>query len=137
MNWYKQASKDISLSAPLKKKKDGFYYLDIPDNFGSSLLSLIDDNSATKPPKQGNGTHISVIRSDELEDDTEIKEVGKDFNFTLKELTSLNPAGWDEMNQVWILEVESKELEELRKKYGLPAKIKGHNFHITVGVEKS
>jgi len=31
-----------------------------------------------------------------------------------------------------VLEVESQKLENLRKKYGLNAKLKGHEFHISI-----
>jgi len=32
-----------------------------------------------------------------------------------------------------VLEVESPELEKLREKYGLPPKLLGHDYHITIG----
>jgi len=41
------------------------------------------------------------------------------------------------MSRVWFLEVECKELEKLRKSYGLTNKLNGHEFHITVAIRKS
>ena len=99
-------------------------------------MPLIDNKGVKKPPRGGTGAHVSVALSEEVED-IDIKEVGKNFSFTLGKLVSLKPEGWDEMKKVWFFEVKSPELEKLRKKYNLPAKIHGHEFHITVGVEKA
>ena len=100
-----------------------------------SILSLLDDNGAKKPPKGGTGAHISAFLSEEVED-IDVKEIGQEFSFTLGKMVSLKPEGWNEMKKVWFLEVKSPELEKLRKKYDCPAKIHGHEFHITIGVEK-
>ena len=65
-----------------------------------------------------------------------IKEIGKEFSFILKGLFSTKPKGWEEMKKIWFLSLESKELEDLRKSYGLSGLKKGNKFHITVGVER-
>jgi len=138
MNWYKIANQ-VTMKATLKKTKAGFYYLDIPNDFSSSFLSLIEDESKEKAPydvKEFNnvGCHISVMSSDDLGEGTKVKEVGKEFSFKLNELKYLNPEGWDEMDRVWIMTVDSPELEQLRASYGLSRKNHGHEFHITVAV---
>ena len=127
----------------LKKTKDNYVYLNISNNVVNGLVSLIDYEGVEKPPydlKSFNnvGAHISVIGTSEYEDNDLrcIQEVGKEFNFTFKNIKSTNPDGWDEMKKVYFVQVKSPELEKLRKKYGLPKLIDGHEFHITIGVEK-
>ena len=104
------------------------------------LFQLIDEDGLEKPPyhrKKYNsiGTHISVMTEEETKDLT-IKEVGREFNFALGDLKSTNPEGWDEMETVFFVNIHSEDLQKLRAKYNLPKKLDGHEFHITVAVEK-
>ena len=142
MNWYKIAKlKDVSLKGELKKTDDGFVYLKVPDDIIHGFFPLIDDDGISEPPYFNKkydkvGAHISVMHSDEL-DGQEIKEIGKEFNFELMDFKRTNPKGWDEMSQVYFINVSSPELEELREKYGLSKKHKGQQFHITIATKKS
>ena len=133
----------VDLKGVLKKTPDNFVYINIPNNIVNGLVLLLDSEEVEKPPydlKSFNrvGAHISIIGIDEYEDHDlgEIKEIGQEFNFRFKGLRKVDPEGWDEMSQVYFIEVESPELEKLRKRYGLSKLIDGHQFHITVGVEK-
>jgi hypothetical protein len=135
--------KDVKLTGILKKTKDNFVYLDIPNDVINGLFLLLDYDDAEKPPynlKSFNnvGAHISIIGTDEYKENNleEVEEIGQEFNFTFKDIKSANPHGWDEMKKVYFIRVESPELEELRSKYGLSKKVDGHEFHITIGVEK-
>jgi len=144
MNWYKKSEKlkDVKLVGKLQQTKSGFVYLDIPNSVVNALFTLIDEDKIEKPPydlKKYNsiGAHISVIDDKETEKNKlEIKEIGKEFNFSLGELKSTKPEGWDEVDRVYFLSVYSTELEELRQKYGLSKLMKGHEFHITIAIEK-
>jgi len=147
MNWYKSAYKSrlvsVSLKGKLKQTNDGFVYLDISNNVINGIFSLIDEDDIEKPPYDlgkynGLGAHISVMNQDEFKEPTEIKEIGRDFSFKLDKMHSTRPEGWDDMERVWFLSVQSPELEKLRKKYKLPKsyKGKGHDFHITIAVRK-
>lgn len=144
MNWYKiaEALKDVKLVGKLLQTKNGFTYLDIPDSVVNALFALIDNNKIQKPPydlKKYNsiGAHISVFDDKEIsKNKLEIKEIGREFNFSLGELKSTKPEGWDEVDRVYFLNVYSPELEKLREKYGLPKLIKDHEFHITIAIEK-
>ena len=141
MNWYrlsKQAEKlkDVKLVGKLKQTKDGFTYLDIPDNVITALFALIDKDGIVKPPPYSTGAHISVMDDKEVQD-IDIKELGQEFNFTMGEMKSTKPEGWEEVDRVYFVQVYSEELEKLRKKYGLSKKLKGHEFHITIAIEKA
>jgi len=143
MNWYKKAEtlKNVDLKGKLKQTDDGFVYLDLPDAVVNGLFAIIDEDGIEKPPyhlKRYNaiGAHISVMKNDELKE-LKIKEIGKEYNFNLGELKSTKPKGWDEVDEVYFVQVSAPELEELRKKYNLPKKIDGHEFHITIAIEKA
>ena len=146
MNWYKQATKsdkkEPSFSAILKEN-DGFYYLDIPQPFITGLHKMLPDDVDETPYKQkgygGIGAHVSVIHEDEFgERGVEVEEVGQSFDFEIVGAKQTNPDGWDEMKQVYFVEIESPQICDMRKKYGLPKTYqgKGHNFHITFALEK-
>jgi len=144
MNWYiiAQKLKDVELVGKLRQAKNGFTYLDIPDNVISGLYALIDEDGVEKPPydlKKYNsiGAHVSVIHEEDVkENDLEIEEIGQEFSFELGEFKSANPEGWDEVKRVYFVQIHSEELEKLRQSYGLSKKMNGHEFHITIGIEK-
>jgi len=145
MNWYKKAKKfkEVNLKGKLQQAPNGFTYLKIPNALINSLFAIVDEEDIVKPPydqKKYNsiGAHVTVIYDEEVkENDLEIKEIGEEFNFTLGEFKSTHPDGWDEVEEVYFVQIHSPELEALRKSYGLSKKVSGHEFHITVAVEKS
>ena len=136
--------KEYALTGKLKQTKDGFVYVDVPDKIIDGFFDIIKNTEKVQRPpyfsKKFNniGAHISVFDSEEVkENELEIKEVGEDIEFSVGDLYSVNPEGWEEMERVWFVGVESKELEKIRDRYGLSKKMKGHDFHITVGVRKA
>jgi len=136
--------KEVELKGILRKTKNNFVYLDIPNNIINGFISMLDYEGVDKPPynlKSFNnvGAHISVIGTDEYKDNNieEIKEIGKEFNFTFKDMKFTNPKGWDEMKKVYFIRIDAPDLEKIRIKYNLSKKIDGHDFHITIGVEKN
>ena len=135
--------KQSTFVGTLKKTKDNFVYLDISNNIINGLYSMLPDEDAEKPPYNNKGfnsvgAHISVIGTDEYKSARieKIDEIGKEFAFKSGKIYSVNPDGWDDMSEVWFMDVESKELEELRKKYKLPRLIDNHNFHISFAVKR-
>ena len=138
----KQRLRSVPLTGVLKRTKDGFTYLKIPNNVINGLFACIDEENISKPPyNQGKyksiGAHISVIQSSETEGkELEIKELGQEFSFKLGKFYSIEPKNWKEMERVWFVTVESPELERLRKKYKLTKKIEGHEFHVSVAVRR-
>jgi hypothetical protein len=145
-DFLKSAEKEpinISLTGKLKQNNEGFVYMDIPDEFLFGLFDLLDKGKAKKPPYFGKtddkvGAHVSVMNGEEVEENDikNITELGKEYDFELGKLKSVDPEGWKGMSQVYFLQIKCPELEKLRQKYKLPKKIKGHEFHITFGIEK-
>ena len=140
MSWYKiaKALEDVKLVGKLRQSKNGFTYLDIPDKVIDAMFLLIDEEGIKKPPYQSVGAHVSVFKEQEVNDKKlDIKELGQEFNFTMGEMKSTKPEGWEEVDRVYFLQIYSPELEKLREKYGLSKKLKGHEFHITIAIEKA
>lgn len=132
--------KEEKIKGYLKQTEDGFLYVDLPDSLIDAFHDMIDDPKAKKPPyntkKMNNvGAHVSVAYKDEMKD-KEVKELGKEFYFSIKKFVSLDPEGWNEMDRVWFLELDAPELKKLRKSYGLSEKLNGHEFHVTLSIRK-
>ena len=87
--------------------------------------------------KKGIGAHISVMYENEqiLNEIWEIKELGQEFTFTVMELRTVKLNKDNKVKKLWLLAVDCPELEKLRESYGLPSKLKGHDFHITIGTQ--
>lgn len=65
----------------------------------------------------------------------EIKELGQEFTFTVIELRTVKLNKDNKIKKLWLLAVDAPELEKLRESYGLSPRLKGHDFHITIGTQ--
>lgn len=124
----------------LKQKDNGYLYLEVSDDFISEILPLIVAPGKIVPPhhytsKKGIGAHISVMYESEqiAHEIWEIEELGNEYRFTITELRTVKITKNNQVEKLWLLAVEAPELESLREKYGLSSKLKGHDFHITIG----
>ena len=134
--------KEVKLFGKLKQSPDGFTYLKVSNNIINGFFMSIKEEGAEKPPydtkaMNNTGAHATVFYSDEVkEKKLDIKEIGQEFSFKVGKMYSVNPDGWKEMERVWFLEIFSPELENLRKKYGLSKLVGGHQYHLTIAVQK-
>lgn len=124
----------------LKQKENGYLYVEVAKDFIAEALPLIDAQGKIVPPrhytsKKGIGAHISVMYENEqiMNEIWEINELGQEFNFTVMELRTVKLTKDNKMKKLWLLAVDAPELEKLRESYGLSSKLKGHDFHITIG----
>lgn len=114
-------------------------YVDLDDAYIHKLVTFIQDKGFEEPPYFGNGNlvgaHISVIYPSELEkgEIEKIQEFGEEIHFEIKACEVVHPPKWQGIDEVYIIVVESPELDRIRMKYGLPAK--KYDFHITIGVK--
>lgn len=143
MNWYKLSSKPKTekLWGTLLKNNN-YYYLKIDNRIMTPFMQMIDNDKIINPDDiqekdKKIGSHITVIKNEEGKDIEKVKELGQEFPFTIIGFESVKPDGWEEVKKVYMITVNSPELEKLRKKYKLPPKIEDHDFHITVAIEKS
>jgi len=117
----------------LSQNTGSYGILTLPEEFKKSVFDAIKTDEMQY---DDNPAHLSVFDTDEMDDlDLPLKEDGKQFTFEIESVDTVNPEGWDEMEQVWFVRVKSPELEDLRKKYNLEPKLHGHNFHMTVAVK--
>ena len=126
----------------LKQKENGYLYVEVSREFIAEALPLIDAPGKIVPPrhytsKKRIGAHISVMYENELilNEIWEIKELGQEFNFTIMELRTVKLNKDNKIKKLWLLAVDAPELEKLRENYGLSSKLKGHDFHITIGTQ--
>ena len=136
-------SQDVWLSAKILQTSDGFVYADVPNSIFNAFLPLLNDEpGVSKPPKNERhfddvGAHISVIKSREIKENNIIfNDIGRTIHYKMLGVRQVeNPDGWEEIEKVWFIAVESPDLEQLRTKYGLSPRIKDHLFHITLAVK--
>lgn len=130
----------IEHTGVLKQKDNGYLYVEVSNDFIGKILPLIDAPGQLVPPrhyvsKRGIGAHISVMyENEQIQNEIwEIAELGQEYTFTVMELRTVKISRDGRLKKLWLLAVDAPELEELRMRYGLPSKIKGHDFHITIG----
>lgn len=126
----------------LKQKDNGYLYVEVSKDFIAATLPIMDVPGKIVPPrhytsKKGIGAHISVMYENELilNEIWEIKELGKEFTFNVIELRTVKLNKDNKIKKLWLLAVSAPELEKLRESYGLPSKLKNHDFHITIGTQ--
>lgn len=134
-----------SLSGELYKSKSGWLLLRVPNALVRGAFAALDEPGVELPPSgpdNGLNAHISVIRPEELEaaglDPDDIKERGQHFKYTLGPVQTVTPNGWAEMSKVWFIKVQSPDLKQLRRTYGLTPLPKNNefDFHISIAVRR-
>jgi hypothetical protein len=121
----------------LKLGHTGLIYLDVSDDYITELVKFIEsdgflDSTCLDGPNTI-GAHISVISAKEAKLLKNIKELGHEFFFTIKDCIKVRPPNWQAVDELYILVVEAPELDAIRQNYGLPKK--QHAFHITIGLK--
>jgi len=132
------------LAGRLFISKSGWGLLHVPNSLVRGAFDALQEPGVELPPSGANGqlrAHISVIRPEEIEQlggVDKITERGQVFRYTLGRVKEVVPEGWDGMGKVWLIEVKSPELQNLRKSYGLTALPKNnrYEFHITIAVRR-
>lgn len=117
----------------LKQKENGFVYLDVSNDLINTVIPLLNYPGLIRPrptASQSIGAHISVFHETE---EISPEELGSSFSFSVKEIRSFTLHTRDGLKKLWVIAVISPELENLREKYGCSPKLKGYDFHITLG----
>ncbi|MBA3816360.1 MAG: hypothetical protein H0X29_07545 [Parachlamydiaceae bacterium] len=126
----------LSQVGTLKEEEGGFVYLKVDDEYIEQLGPMLSDPRYEKPPyfrrSDSPGAHISIFYVNERRQTGTIHEIGQRYNFKIIGLAAVP----QKTHEYIVLEVESRELEQLRKKYGLSPLLMGHQFHITIAKKK-
>lgn len=128
------------LEGVLKRNKQGFVYLDIPDEQIFSLLKYCGKTGMEPPPyfKKGMvGGHISVIATHEKTG--QITELGQIFSFRISHTDSFDTDTFGlGTKKIHLVAIACPQLEQVRLNQGLSRRLGGdHDFHITYGIEKA
>jgi hypothetical protein len=135
-----EAEATYSLGGRLYVSSSGFLMLSVPNAFVRGAFDALDEIGAELPPGPDGklNAHISVARPEEVEamgGADKITERGHVFRYTTGKVKTCIPSGWDEVSRVWFIEVQSPELQNLRKSYGL-SPLPRYPLHITIGIRK-
>lgn len=130
------------LQGRLYLSPSGWLLLSVPNAFVRGVFSAMSEPGAQLPlVDSALSAHISVMRPDEIEGiggPEKVTERGKAFQYSPRNFVQLDPAGWPEMSRVWMVQVNSPDLQKLRRSYGLsglPNNDK-YDFHITCAVRR-
>ena len=121
----------------LTKGSNNYIYLNIDNAFIDDLFPLLDNPGIEIPDYFGDqkaGAHISVIYPEENKI-ISLEDLHKEYSFRIYDIAQANLG----RKAYYILLVDSPELLQLRRKYGLPdlLNFKGFKicFHITIAVK--
>ena len=134
------ASRCLRDAPGLYASKSGWLLLSVPNALARGAFDALNEPGVELPPDFN--AHISVIRPEELAEkgltQDSITERGHDFRYTLGPVRTVSPHGWDEISKVWYIEVNSPDLEKVRKSYGLSPLPNSNQFkfHITFATRK-
>lgn len=126
--------KNLKFYGRLKQKKDKSVYLELENDF---FIHLISNYLIDRRIEKTDNFNINIISKDEY-DKKEVFEIlendlNQRYEFTIKNLYSINVIDEEFTNKLWFIEFESKDLEEFRYKYHLFPKINGYNFSVVLG----
>lgn len=121
------------------ENSDGFVYVDVDDRYIRELIKFIKKEGFEEPPYFGRsdlvGAHITVVYPEEMKKYNVqcIEECGTSIQFIPRSCQIVHPPRWEEIDEVYFIVVDVPQLDDLRKKYGLPKR--EYDFHITIGVK--
>lgn len=130
--------KNMQTSGTLRNA-NGFVYVDVDDAYVHELIQFIQKEGFEEPPYFDGpglvGAHITVVYPEEMKKYgvKSIEECGTSIYFTPRTCQIVHPPRWQEIDEVYFIVVDAPQLDNLRKKYGLPKR--EYDFHITIGVK--
>lgn len=120
------AEQNLPLKGVLKDNGRGFIYLKVDDNFIHQLWPMLEMEGLQAPDyfrsTTAPGAHISVFYEEETNNIPQIAELGRPFTFTPERVSSFFLRDDEEL---FLIQVNSPELEALRVHYGLSPFFKG------------
>lgn len=133
-----------TLAGRLYFSDTGWLLLSVPNAVVRGLFDALDEPGISLPVKKDGklNAHITVMRPEEIEQaggQDKITERGHTYRYNIGAMKCVKPTSWDNIAKVWYVTVNSPELQELRRSYGLSSLPKEgkHDFHITVAVRKT
>ncbi len=131
----KNAQQHFSIVGTLERTREGFVYVKVSEEYINETLLFLGDEVIAPPAYYGVrkvGAHITAIKQDEAQHKKLfIPQIGQPVVFFAKRFAA------KEINdsRYYYYLVEVPQVELIRLANGLPGKILGDDFHITVGIE--
>ena len=126
----------------LRLTEDGFLYVALTKKYILELSPLLGkEKQVVCPPpyfaKGKVGAHITVAMPNEMKAwKKEVPFIGKKVSFSILRLEKVDLQNSIlQAKTVYMLSIESPQIAEIRKKLGLPLKVQGYDFHITIAVD--
>lgn len=136
-------TKAFVLTGRLYLSKSGYLLLSVPNALGRGAFDALDESGAELPSGPDGSpynAHLTVMLPWEIEQiggAEKISERGHEQAYCLGPVVEIEPAGWKDVSRCWAIQVESTDLKNLRKSYGLTPLPNGdHEFHITFGIRR-
>ena len=141
LTYLKEAAvKSNSLSGELYASSDNSILLSVPNSFVRGSFDSIQENGLSLPGKNNKfNAHVIVITKEEVEKlggVDKITERGHRYNYNIGALHEASITNSFDYGKTWFFTVNSPELSQLRKTYGLSPTPGKHGFHIVVALRK-
>lgn len=139
-----------TIRAELGHDQKPWVYVEVHKGLVDSALDSLK-SQGVECERSPDHPHITLLRSKDASElystygPTQWKGAAKDgkpVKFALSRIVNLIPAGWDDVDRVWFLEVESPDLQAYRRELGLPGLPKGDKtghdmrFHISFAIHR-
>lgn len=129
-----------SLSGRLYATRDNWILLSVPNSLVRGAFDALHEPGIELPYHNNKlNAHISVMSPEDIEHIggiDKITERGHQFHYTLGPIRQVVPKNWRGVSKVWFIEVKSKELQDLRKSYGLSPTPNDGKFSFQITIAK-
>lgn len=144
----KQAATGYPLAGRLYLAKSGWLLLSVPNALVRGVFDALAEPGAELPTAgvmnvpnvdaDVLNAHISVMTAEEVNKigGDNISERGHMFGYTLGGLKEIDVKSVDGVSRVWIIQITSPALANIRKSYGLSPLPKDEPFHITIAARR-
>lgn len=130
----------VSLSGRLYVSGNSSLALSVPNALVRGAFDALGEPGTELPAiNERIQAHILVMTPNELKSvggPDAIKERGHSFSYSLKETRSLASTAWPDISKIWYITVDSSDLRNLRRSYGLSPLLQDDDFRIVFAIRR-
>lgn len=120
----------------LFQHSDGSIQLEVDDSYFDDLLPLIDENILCPAFELCKSSILLFSAQEVLEYKIDFQTIAPTCNFRVEGCFGIEPLEREDIAKVWVLLIQSEEMEALRKAKGLSALVHNQPFYLLMGMEK-
>ena len=135
-------SAEYHLAGRLYIANDGWGYISVPNALVRGAFDALDEQGAELPRTTNGKFNASIpvfspAEVGKIGGPAKITERGHSFKYTLGKVKHMAPRNLD-AGRIWVIEVKSPSLRNLRKSYGLTPTLRNDSqpFHIVIGIRR-